>query len=399
MKQKISNNKNSETTDIKAAKTFTVEFPLMTFEKAKKAFDILTKETQKQVWINLAPLEKATDRLLPLALHLTILPQELQYAILSQDFSNTADIPTIINSRSIYEHFWWFAMIDKRCGDKNYFHTPRQYQKPYIELTKQELFQLNWNKTKVIQKLDNCLKKNELLFFAQLPAPLLKKIYSNYSAIHFCYQNKQSLHQQCIAILKDALDSCKKILPPILLPLLYSHFVTIPSWNCVAPTQDPIALQIKNKLEETNCIINDLNKANYTPIPISKHTIHPVPYTYSTTDALYMYAPIIIPSSAMYLHENHGKNLYKNKLDTAAELIIANCLGSIASLMCAFGSKIVFNHSVPMGLAGLTSLAGAYGIIKGRIKASGWKCGIVNFKSNETVDQYLNDPTIEIKDF
>lgn len=425
-----------------SAQFFIQQFPLMTFERAKTVFNTLKKPVQTAVWNKLEEHKELSS-----ALGLAHLLPELQSLILTRTDKPSKELEKKLNKDTILALFIRKAEVDQQCGNKNYLEirfnaidSPayKEYDRPKINisLTKQELLSITNDHIKVIEKVQRKrLAKTELNLLNELSPDLLDKLKPHYNfdkdgrslwwiggtdgddisnknrEIKFYYrEGKLTTGQKSIRMAKDGFNCCKEVLPYIIPSLLYIHFVIGPTWSTLTMTQDPDLLQQNTEFKITNKLIDSLKELNIDGSKhLSKCIIEPVPFKYSNRSIgkiLATLLPIISSATLKY------SSLIDD--DDAFRVITRNCLIVLISVMIVDSIKdyiwidlkdignlcqSMFSAGIPTTLALISGFVGLAGIIKGRIDAYTWKKHSIDFTKGESVAQFLNDSSIEIREY
>jgi hypothetical protein len=435
-----------------SAQLFIQNFPHMTFAKAKTTFNTLQKPIQSIVYKKLEKHdERNENKLLSTAFGIALLPQEHQSLILAKTTTPPQTLLKKLNEETILELFTRKAEVDQQCGNKNYLKimfnaidSPEHgmYDNPKIEihLTKQELFGITNDHIEVIKKVQsNILTKKELSLLNDLSPDLLNKLKPHYNfdkdgrilwwsgfnhsinnknrEIKFYYrEGRLTKKQKFEFIAKDAFNACKTILPYIIPSLLYIHFIIGPTLNSLTRTQDPNLLRQNIEFEATNKLIDSLKESNIDGSKhLSKCIIKPVPFFYSVDSVPKIYCTLILPTSSILSLAYSPSSLPNDKFFKIKRFLyyLGTFCYSCAALIVSFVivdyleinlnyignlSQFIFSAGIPTTLALISGFVGLSGIIKGRIDSYKWKQHSIDFTKGESIAQFLNDSSIEIKE-
>jgi len=433
-------------TDSSSARLFIQHFPHMTFKRAKTVFSNLKKPVQTAVWNKLE--HDKENKELSSSLGLALLPPEHQCLILTGTDKPSKELQTKLNQETILALFIRKAEVDQECGYKNYqkiiFNDLDShdgfYDSPKIKfhITKQELMSMTSNHIDVIKKVQRTiLTKKELTLLNELSRDLLNKLKPHYNfdtdgrilfwhgpectvnnknrEIKFYYrEGRLTINNKMIKMAKDGFNCCKKILPYIIPPLLYIHFIIGPTWSSLTLIQDPNLLQQNRDFEVTNKLIDSLQKSNIDGSKhLSKYIIQEVPfkYSYDSLDTISnTLIPIsLIPSVTQIYSSLTNRDSLKKSFLTNVPLFLASfsaliiSVGGISNYIIELKdigilSKSIFSAGLPTTLALISGSVALAGIIKGRIDSYKWKKHSIDFTKGESVEQFLNDSSIEINE-
>jgi len=330
-----------------SAQLFIQNFPHMTFAKAKTTFGTIQKPVQSIIWKKLKEHDKRNEnKLLSTALGLAHLPQELQSLILAETDKPSQILLEKLTKETILELFIRKTEVDEQCSDKNYL-----------------------------------------------------EIYLSSGCTNIQYSSVEIAYGPCII----------KITKPILFNLTNKHIETI---NKV---QKEILIKEELILLDTffNALPDDSQKTlKYCLITHynSNRTLdHNIKFYYRDTSTVNQKI-IVKLLLLMPILPNSLNGNYKQKKSTKSNFYYFNVLGNIAIYPITLTitalalpvlyvlSKIFYGAGIATSLIASMGILSSIGIIEKKIKPHKWKQHSINFIKGESIEQFLNDPNIEIKE-
>ncbi|HSC25150.1 MAG TPA: hypothetical protein VLB80_02940 [Candidatus Babeliales bacterium] len=398
------------------ANVFLNELLSLKLSTAQTKFKELKLFAQKMVWDKINHLKHDPEfPFLPLqlAFGLLHLPEELQYRLISEDFTDqykgASNLPKLIKKATIQDLF--LNITEKIVILKDYRTGGWDTYEGYT-LTVQEVLQLTSDQKNLIQNnLQGLIfSKNQLSIFNSLPLEIKDKIQpylcfisgnggpDRDNRIAYSKRRKISVFNFCEHTIKKVVIPNAKYILSIVGLFFYFKYSVNPVWDDISNLIQERNNRLMSSVAETNRVLDIVERSNFI-----KHTgplIRPTfagEYYGNYSELLRRLVPLlplsfILPGIRTYSDYASINNIYQI-------LCCAIFLGPINFIFAAFLSPIIYTITTNNTL----NFAVFLGVITVCVASSiqdlmCWEFKVIN-PNKESLSDLLNDPTIEIADF